>query len=384
MLRISLDVETEQPIILARSHFGGNIVYTIDYISGSAIRGAMVSKFIERNGKPEDNWEKFKKYFCKDMVRFENIYIADGSNYVFPISFSSKTCKAYNGFLNDDVKTGPYHGISDYLTKDIPDSCPKCEHNTPLESINGFYSVPDPDSYTLIRRVNIRKGFSIHNEIENETQRTKEGILYTLEHIREEQELKGSIIFADKGIREDFKNDVIGGNDEFYLYVGQAKSRGMGKIMVKWAFDDFSFDQGFFPPLEKRFNNFDKNCFSITLYSDAILVDEYLRGLTSLSSTYLSKILKVELVTVKTFSSYHIVSGWHSGAHLPKEDDIAITKGSTFLFRYNGDNLEKLIKGLKTLEKEGIGLRRNEGFGRIVICDPYHLNVNELERYDEH
>ena len=113
-------------------------------------------------------------------------------------------------------------------------------------------------------------------------------------------------------------------------------------------------------------------------------MDEYLRGLTSLSPTYLSKVLKVDLVTVKIFSSYYIVSGWHSGAHLPKEDDIAITKGSTFLFRYNGDNLEKLIKGLKTLEKEGIGLRRNEGFGRIVICDPYHLNVNELERYDEH
>lgn len=379
MSRISLDVETEQPVVLARSHFSGNIVYTVDYIPGSAIRGAIASKFIKRNGKPEDNWEKFKKIFCSDMVRFENIYIADSSRYIFPIPFSSKTCKAYNGFLNDDEKTGPYHGISDYLTKGIPDYCPKCKHKTPLENINGFYSVSDPDSYTLIRRVDIKKGFSIHNEIEDETQRTKEGILYTLEHIGEEQKFKGSIFFADKDIRKAFKNDVIGENDEFYLYVGQARSPGMGKIRVKWAFDDFSFDQGFFLPLEERFNNFDKNCFSITLYSDAILGDEYLRGLTSLSSTYLSKVLEVKLVPVKTFSSYHIVSGWHSGAHLPKEDDIAITKGSTFLFRYNGDDRKKLIKGLKTLEEEGIGLRRNEGFGRIVVCDPYHLNVNELE-----
>lgn len=377
MLRISLDVETKQPVVLARSHFSGNIVYTVDYIPGSALRGAMASRFIERTGKPENNWQKFKTYFCSDMVRFENIYIADGSNYVFPISLSSKTCKAYNGFLWDDEKTEP-HGVSDYLTKHIPDYCPKCKHKTPIASINGFYSVPRPDIYTL-KRVDVKKRFSIHNEIEDETQRTKEGILYTLEQIEEEQEFNGSIIFADKGIRNDFMNDVIGKEDEFYLYVGQARSRGMGQIGIKWAFDDSSFDRGFFPTIEERFSNFDENCFSVTFHSDAILVDEYLRCLTSLTSTYLSNILEVKLDSLKTFSAYHVVSGWHSGARLPKEDDIAITKGSTFLFQYNGDEQEKLVKGLSTLEEEGIGLRRNEGFGRVVICDPYHLNMNELE-----
>lgn len=381
MLRISLDVETKQPVVLARSHFSGNIVYTVDYIPGSALRGAMASRFIERNGKPEDNWGKFKKYFCSDKVRFENIYIyiADGPNYVFPIPLSSKTCKAYNGFLWDDEKTGPHHGVSDYLTKEIPDYCPKCKHKTPLASINGFYSVSGPDRYGSIRRVDVKKRFSMHNEIEDETQRTKEGVLYTLEQIAEEQKFKGSIIFADEGIRKNFKNDVIGENDEFYLYVGQARSRGMGQIGIKKAFDDSSFDRGFFPTLEERLNNFDKNCFSVTFYSDAILVDEYLRCLTSLTSTYLSKMLRVKLDSLKTFSAHHIVSGWHSGARLPKEDDIAITKGSTFLFQYNGDEQEKLVKGLSTLEEEGIGLRRNEGFGRLIICDPYHLNVNELE-----
>jgi CRISPR/Cas system CSM-associated protein Csm3 (group 7 of RAMP superfamily) len=379
MVRIRLDVETKQPVVLARSHFSGNIVYTLDYIPGSALRGAMASRFIERHGKPEDNWGKFKKYFCSDMVRFENIYMAEGSHYVFPIPLSSKTCKAYNGFLCDDEQTGSHHGVSDYLTKGIPDYCPKCKHETPLENITGFYSVPCPDSYTQIKSVDLKKRFSIHNEIEDETQRTKEGILYTLEQIGEEQEFTGSIICADKGIRDDFTNDVIGEDDEFYLYVGQARSRGMGQIGIKGAFDDFSLDQGFFPPLEERFNEFDENCFSVTLYSDVILVDEYLRSLTYLSSTYLSKILKVELDLVKTFSSYHIVSGWHSGARLPKEDDVAISRGSTFLFRYNGNEREELVNGLKTLEEEGIGLRRNEGFGRLIICDPYHLNVNELE-----
>lgn len=379
MVRIRLDVETKQPVVLARSHFSGNIVYTMDYIPGSALRGAMASRFIERLGKPEDNWEKFKKYFCSDMVRFENMYMAEGSSYVIPIPLSSKTCKAYNGFRWDDKQTGPHHGVSDYLTKGIPDYCPKCKHETPLENITGFYSVPHRDSYTQIESVDIKKRFSIHNEIEDETQRTKEGILYTLEQIGEEQEFKGSIICADNGIRDDFTNDVIGEDDEFYLYVGQARSRGMGQIGIKWAFDDFSFDQGFFPPLEERFNGFDEKCFSVTLYSDVILVDEYLRCLTSLSSSYLSKILEVELIPVKIFSTYHIVSGWHSGARLPKEDDVAITKGSTFLFQYNGNEREKLVKGLNTLEEEGIGLRRNEGFGRIVICGPYHRNVNELE-----
>jgi len=382
VLRISLDVETEQPVVLARSHFSGNIVHSLDYIPGSAIRGAMVSRFIEKNGKPENHWDKFKKYFCSDAVRFENLYIADGANFVFPIPLSSKTCKAYSGFLNDDVRAGRYHGVSDYLLKDVPESCPKCEQakqETPIENITGFYSVP-PGRYDLARRTDVRKGYSIHNEIEDETQRTKEGVLYTLEHIAEEQEFNGSIIFADEDIRKEFNDDVIGKNDEFTLYVGQARSRGMGKIRVCSAFSDSPFTPILSLLIKERFASFAENCFSLTLYSDAILVDEYLRCLTSLPATYLSKALEVELTLVRTFSSYHTVSGWHAGAGLPKEDDSAITKGSTFLFRYNGNDRDKLIKGLEALEKEGIGLRRNEGFGRIVVCDPYHLEMSELNR----
>jgi len=221
----------------------------------------------------------------------------------------------------------------------------------------------------------------VHNEIEDETQRTKEGVLYTLEHIAEEQEFNGSIVFADMSIRQDFYNDVIEGSGEFALYIGQARSRGMGKIRVRPAFSESPFTPILsLLPIKKRVTSFGGNCFSLTLYSDAILVDEYLRCLTSLPATYLSKALEVELTLVRTFSSYHTVSGWHAGAGLPKEDDSAITKGSTFLFRYNGNDRDKLIKGLEALEKEGIGLRRNEGFGRIVVCDPYHLEMSELNR----
>jgi hypothetical protein len=46
--------------------------------------------------------------------------------------------------------------------------------------------------------------------------------------------------------------------------------------------------------------------------------------------------------------------------------------GSVFLFRYQGEDLEGLKAKLNLLLIEGIGLRAEEGLGRIAICDPLH------------
>jgi hypothetical protein len=51
----------------------------------------------------------------------------------------------------------------------------------------------------------------------------------------------------------------------------------------------------------------------------------------------------------------------------------AIEKGSVFIFSVktlNDDTLNKVYD----FETKGIGKRTGEGFGRLSICDPFHID----------
>jgi hypothetical protein len=75
--------------------------------------------------------------------------------------------------------------------------------------------------------------------------------------------------------------------------------------------------------------------------------------------------------------STHLVLGWNSAMKLPKEDAVAISRGSVFIFHSEQplpiDEETNLAHMLELIEKAGIGERRNEGFGKIRICDEFHL-----------
>ena len=54
------------------------------------------------------------------------------------------------------------------------------------------------------------------------------------------------------------------------------------------------------------------------------------------------------------------------------DDDVGLVMGGVFLYRYTGEDLQGLSQHLKGKQLSGIGLRREEGFGRISICNPAH------------
>jgi CRISPR-associated protein Csx10 len=59
------------------------------------------------------------------------------------------------------------------------------------------------------------------------------------------------------------------------------------------------------------------------------------------------------------------VRGWHAATGLPKPTDHAVAAGSTWLLR-----LPEAVTGdrLATLAADGLGLRRTEGFGQVVVA----------------
>jgi CRISPR-associated protein Csx10 len=74
------------------------------------------------------------------------------------------------------------------------------------------------------------------------------------------------------------------------------------------------------------------------------------------------------------------VPGWNSAINLPKPDTWALKRGSVMLFRVGARVDEQaLMRRLEQIENEGLGERRAEGFGRVLVCDPFHYCFLERE-----
>ena len=106
--------------------------------------------------------------------------------------------------------------------------------------------------------------------------------------------------------------------------------------------------------------------FSITLASPAILTNR--QGLPTLKLN-LDWADLVFWVTRQTQ-----VKGWHEGWGLPKKTEQAAAAGSAYLFRSKLPESET-IENLKKIENTGVGLMKNAGFGHVIACHPFHLEV---------
>jgi CRISPR-associated protein Csx10 len=68
--------------------------------------------------------------------------------------------------------------------------------------------------------------------------------------------------------------------------------------------------------------------------------------------------------------------GWADTWGMMKPTALAAKMGSAYVFEWDG-NEEELVPQLERLETEGVGLRRDEGFGECLVCHPFHQEVTE-------
>ena len=125
-------------------------------------------------------------------------------------------------------------------------------------------------------------------------------------------------------------------------------------------------------------DEFDGTYFTLNLQSDTILIaeDGWQRSMV-LTAPALQEMTdcETEVTHVRSFASYHYVSGWNAAWRLPKETELVTQMGSVFVF--HTPDIDAWLPKLQTLENIGIGNRREEGFGQISICDPFHLQMRE-------
>ncbi len=113
--------------------------------------------------------------------------------------------------------------------------------------------------------------------------------------------------------------------------------------------------------------------FSLDLLSPAILRDQ--NGLPTLKPNLNWRVTKPELVFISNSSTF--ISGWSTAWGLYKETYMGTSIGSVYVFKVDSEK-DIPYEELEKIELEGLGEKTNEGFGEVLICHPFHKEVEQV------
>ena len=113
----------------------------------------------------------------------------------------------------------------------------------------------------------------------------------------------------------------------------------------------------------------DKKTICFDLYSDMIIpftdifdAGEQFLILADLKNENIKFNPKRSFINTGKLEGFNIING------IRKVDELIFSKGSVFTYTIEGNDYLKFKEKLIKIEKNGLGLRKNEGFGRVRIC----------------
>ena len=248
-------------------------------------------------------------------------------------------------------------------------------------------------------------GTELSIKIDEKTRTTEESLLFSTEYTdltnvanKEEVFFKGNVEIP-KGLFEIGK--------KYELKIGKYKTKGFGKVEIK--FEKFSEEKGkniseriekLNGQIKEDFKRFDKEnnkkvkeerenvynkdnsdkekllkeekqkLITFDFLSDMILpfneVSNVGKQILELFDENFGE--KLTLNNRRTFVNVEKLRGYNIINNSRKMDEIVITQGSVISYCVDNENLEGILGYLEKIEENGIGLRRNEGFGRVRIC----------------
>jgi len=375
-----------------------NFLQALGFLPGSAVRGAVARSFSSSHGGWKD--PAVRKAFVGNPALFSDFYPNSIGRPAVPkpVPLSARTCKDFPGFSQraPTAEERGSHGAKDILIvstvikllreKGLPvafeDSCEKC--GAALRPLEGFYFYPlERASEEMPRRA------STKTAINRVRLTSAEGQLYSYEFLDpglecSEQLVSGKMRIRFTGVVRNLTSELR----EFLcpgrvLLIGGARSRGFGKVKIemvnevqeedekKWKDHLCRFTELVHAPFKDVGYHTERLFFSITLMSDLVLPPggglEWFKGEVA-HALNLSD-LRLERAFVRT--GYR--GGFNDALGVQKDLLPVLVRGSAFAFSCEEDGERKILGGLPSLLREGLGWRREEGFGMVSFCDPFHL-----------
>lgn len=388
---LAIEVTLKSPIVPGGRKPTGQTIQSIQHVPGGLLRGAVADRWLADSeaGEPDDDFREV--FLSSDAGIFRNCY--PGAS-VLPATAIG--CKDFAGFpAADDTEK---HDIFDTLLERLVaeeanmlynPTCPHCDDNGRVEAQSGFYAQSDEGCEKRILNTRLLTRVAINRQ----RKVAADELLYNLNAI-DPLSVKGEKIslYGSARIPSALVSKVADTLQKQVRRLGGGSSRGLGRVCVEVnrRSDADSLEQrisDFNTALEKIWQTysslphvnmkaFTRTYFSIALQSDAILQENWQSSMT-LTAEMLQEMTgcMAEVTLIRSFASSDYVSGWNAAWGLPKETDLTTRIGSVFVFHVT--DIDTWIPALETLEEIGVGNRREEGFGQILICDPFHLRTRE-------
>ncbi|MEK6285817.1 MAG: RAMP superfamily CRISPR-associated protein [Acidobacteriota bacterium] len=386
-VRRRLIVRIDEPITLARRGDAGNQFETLDAISGVTLRGAFAACIAERVKLDEKtNYEGFVGLILRGQVSFSSLCPAelvghgDALYPCIPAPRDLLTCKIFPGLA---VKPDQ-HGAQGFAHQSSPaaQQCPQCwaekKEKTPLRALDGFVVAKQPP-----QPFHLSQRSELHIQINPVQQRVATGDLFAYSALDAGQYFVGEVTFADDAAWQRFQQmtglPALG--QAFELRLGKATRRGYGRVTAR--FEDGAGKEPVWigVPLENRVT--DPQQLTLTLLTDTIITDAWGRYHLSFDADWMGRELKltVDPSTLNVFASTRHVDGFNGHLGLPRWRDTVIEAGSSVGLRLV-EPPEDWQQRLREVERDGIGLRREEGFGRVVFNHPVYVGGQGITQSD--
>ncbi len=342
---ITFVLETQQPVLATSFQGDPNSDVSYPFIPGSMMRGALIGRYLQRHGLQDTDIltdETVRRLFFDGNTRYLNAYLYKEQQRTLPLPHSWKKEK------NDELsKKQPEIDVYDlsFYQKELKSPKPVGEYFWAKDGSDGIL-------YTVNRRINI------HNMRDRRQGRStlEQGQIFCYDALDAGQNFQAVILCEDNDVKIIAK--LLTPEN---IWLGGSRSAGYGHTKIKEISTPENWDEVNSYP-DKRLKN--RETFTVTLLSDLILRDEWGQYVAMPPTELLSQGLGVTLKLQTCYSQSTLIGGFNRKWGLPLPQVPAVSAGSVFIY----DKIDRLTADrIRTLEAEGIGERRIEGFGRIAI-----------------
>ena len=381
-------------------------------VGGTLIRGALAAIYLQHHGHEDDTFRRL--FLNEESCRFGPL---DPGPKHFPLT--ATTCK-HEGIEHALVDQLWFRIAQHHMTGCVPENadaawrqCAKCKAD--LKGHNGFWQ---QENDHLCEKSSDRHQVAAHVGIDRRTATAAESIFYTIEAMQpsgEENDLYGWLMADDDAL--DALKKLLEDEDH-RISVGYHRTRGYGDLRLRldepiekddsrsrtedwtgWSRDLIDFLGS--PPLSVPDLDPEDFYFSLSFPTGAVFVDRFLRytldpadmiswlsPMTSVDAAFPMQIRPTRQLAsggtvcwITAITQHERLRGWNAAHGLPRQDEWIVTRGAVYVYRFQGTVTEReaLIQQLATLSEDGVGLRRNEGFGTVIVSDNFHRRFCQQE-----
>lgn len=398
----TITLQLRAPVCLARRPTApGQPVQTLQYISGTALRGGLAAAWLRGRrltdqDLPDDERAQFAALFTTGALAFGSCLPqhlpksrADEHARTMIVPLTAATQKRDGGWLYNEPEPGT--GVIDLLKHRL------CAAEEPegLDRYDHLFAVTRPDG-TQPQDLEVRRRQITRTAVDTVRGTARARQLYSFEALETGQRFQGTLIGRADLLDQLCMTAAI---ETQVISLGQGRSRGLGEVQIDQigALEPAGRDRAHAIDEVRQFNQQvqalaagqgssapdPKTIFlPVTLDADVLLRDNYLLpssdptpGVTLGRYLPLTPDLAREMRPSANGCALSTgwIGGWDEVRGLPRPPQLATSLGAVWTFAIPEHLLAAAVDWWLQAEVVGLGERRSEGYGRVRLCHPLHL-----------